>query len=91
MESDRKIPALKVFVSQLDRARQPIDAADVEGDTNLVGLALRGVEFTRVWLQVKTTPVADHYASAHARNFNPAPRPSHRRLCLEGSAFCDIN
>lgn len=70
MESDRKIPALKLFVSQLDRARhKPVDAADVllGVDTNLVGLVLLGVEFTRVWLQVyNTSSGGDHYASARA-------------------------
>eukprot|EP00903_Cladosiphon_okamuranus_P018331 g16863.t1 len=53
MESNRKIPALKLFISQLDRARQPTVVADVMSgvDTNLVGLKLLGVDFTRVWLQ----------------------------------------
>lgn len=56
MEGDRKIPALKLFISQLDRARQPAVAADMLGvDTNLVGLVLLGVDFTRVWLQVRPT------------------------------------
>lgn len=55
MEGDRKIPALKLFMSQLDRARQPVDAAGVLGEgTSLVGLVLLGVDFTRVWLQVCT-------------------------------------
>ena len=58
MEVDRKIPAVKLFVSQLDKARQPLESTDgvVSGmDTpNLVGLALHGVGFTRVWLQVQS-------------------------------------
>lgn len=58
MEVDRKIPAVKLFVSQLDKARQPLESMDssvVVGmdNTNLVGLALHGVGFTRVWLQVQ--------------------------------------
>ena len=58
MEVERKIPAVKLFVSQLDKARQPLERTDssvaVEMDsTNLVGLELHGVSFTRVWLQVQ--------------------------------------
>lgn len=60
MDGERKIPAVKLFVSQLDKARQPVESTDndvVAGDdnTNLVGLALHGVSFTRVWLQVRGT------------------------------------
>ncbi|CAM9759257.1 unnamed protein product [Ectocarpus fasciculatus] len=52
-DADRKIPAVKLFVSQLDSARRPVGAAHVTGleDGNLVGLVLMGVEFTRVWVQ----------------------------------------
>lgn len=54
-DADRKIPAVKLFVSQLDSARRPLGAAHVTGleDGNLVGLVLMGVEFTRVWVQVR--------------------------------------
>lgn len=56
MGDDRKIPAVKLFVSQLNSARQPVEAADVTGleESNLVGLVVMGVEFTRVWVQVRS-------------------------------------
>lgn len=55
-DADRKIPAVKLFVSQLNSARQPVEAADVTGlaESNLVGLVLMGIEFTRVWVQVRS-------------------------------------
>lgn len=49
--SERRIPALKLFVSQLSRARETVGSS---GNNNLLGLQLLGVEFTRVWLQVST-------------------------------------
>lgn len=56
MEADRKIPAVKLFVSQLNRARQQSEAVGATGGvddgTHLVSLSLFGVEFTRVWVQV---------------------------------------
>ncbi|CAN0412049.1 unnamed protein product [Pylaiella littoralis] len=47
MEGDheRKLPALKVFISQLNRSRQAVQTAHV------MWLILLGVEFTRVWVQ----------------------------------------
>lgn len=55
-DRDRKLPALKVFISQLNRAGQPAQAAGVvigvEDSSSLVGLVLLGIEFTRVWIQV---------------------------------------
>ncbi|CAN0183474.1 unnamed protein product [Scytosiphon promiscuus] len=52
MDADRKIPAVKVFVSQLNRARQQSEAVGTNGDvTNVMSLSLGGVEFTRVWIQ----------------------------------------
>ncbi|CAN0389199.1 unnamed protein product [Ectocarpus sp. 12 AP-2014] len=52
-DADRKIPAVKLFVSQLNNARQPVEAAGLTGleESNLVGLVLMGIEFTRVWVQ----------------------------------------
>ena len=56
MEADRKIPAVKLFVSQLDNARQPVETTDnvvgIDNTNLLVELSLQGVGFTRVWLQV---------------------------------------
>lgn len=74
MEADRKIPAVKLFISQLDRARQPANSTDAAliGDMNLVGLALLELEFTRVWLQVR------HRASYRTK------QPAHRK----SSATC---
>eukprot|EP00904_Undaria_pinnatifida_P008513 jgi/Undpi1/4792/HiC_scaffold_19.g08145.m1 len=55
MEADRKIPAVKLFVSQLDNARQPVETTDnvvgIDNTNLLVELSLQGVGFTRVWLQ----------------------------------------
>lgn len=87
MEGDRKIPALKLFMSQLDRARQPIDAAVLEVDTNLVGLVLLGVDFTRVWLQVCTTnrqhtPLCQRIPKAFSRStMAVAPANYDRKQC----------
>lgn len=47
MEGEAKIPAVKLFISQLGVAKQALGAA------GLVGLVLHSVEFTRVWLQVR--------------------------------------
>lgn len=53
MDDDRKIPAVKLFASQLDRARRPLNVEDIELEgSHVIGLVLDGVYFTRVWLQV---------------------------------------
>lgn len=45
MDGEAKIPAVKLFISQLSVAEQAL------GTAGLVGLVLHSVEFTRVWLQ----------------------------------------
>lgn len=49
MDGEAKIPAVKLFISQLSVAQQTL------GTAGLVGLVLHSVEFTRVWLQASAT------------------------------------
>lgn len=67
--SERRIPASKLFVSQLSRARETVGFSG----NNLVGLQLLGVEFTRVWLQVRK-PLAKRVCTFVFRALVPSPR-----------------
>ena len=48
-QDGQKLPAVKIFISQLDNAVKPLDGV---GEGNMVGFILRDVPFARVWLQV---------------------------------------
>lgn len=107
MEADRKLPALKLFISQLNRARQPVQPADVDvmgSGANLVGLLLLGVEFTRVWLQVHSAAVraccdlTRQHASACTQGFairrhmlSPHPSVVVGKLCALLQCKCYLN
>lgn len=64
-DSAYKMPAVKLFVSQLEGARQPRGTAATPLAVDQTGLVLLGLDFTRGWLQVRDRTVTGMFGSLH--------------------------
>lgn len=58
-QDSHKMPAVKLFISQLSSIVKPLDGV---GEGNMVGFTLRDVTFARVWLQVGLLTIVSSYS-----------------------------